>query len=384
MKPRVIVHIGQSKTGTSAIQSFLTLSPQQLREQGVIYPMVTNHGMPLALGSHNAMADALMGVSSYPFLTAEEYFSQFWRQAEKQNSKTMILSAEHLFGGQPRLWDISDVSEYWERYEEKASRLSKLLAGTPIEIFVHLRPQIDWLSSTISHTIKIERLASEKRIYRSDEQFFEMVKPSLDYDKIISIWADQLKPENVIVSPYVKEKLIGRSSVIDFLTRTGINPERFPEQRIHRKINESISREYIEVKKELNATPRPKDDERLIVHCLKRLSSSSELGTYYKVEDSVVQAAVDFCDPVNRRLMAKFLPTEHFPALSEYRGADQFTLSQAQIDLAMENFKAEYHSVQSKIWKTKSQIKSTLRTRARPVHSALHQLKRLYRVVSRM
>jgi len=384
MKPKVIVHIGQSKTGTSAIQSFLTLSTKQLRDQRVIYPMVTNHGMPLALGSHNAMADALMGVSSYPFLAAEEYFEQFWREAEKQDAKTMILSAEHLFGGQPRLWDISDVSEYWELYEQKASRLSKLLAGAQVEIFVHLRPQIDWLSSTISHTIKIERLASEKQIYRSDEQFFEMVKPSLDYDKIISIWADQLKAEKVIVSPYVKEKLIGRSSVIDFLTRTGIDSEHFPEQRIHRTINESISREYIEVKKVLNATPRTKDDERLIVHCLKRLSRSSDLGTYYKVDDEVVRAAVDFCDPVNQRLMDRFLPAEDFPSRSEYRGADQPDLTQAQIDVAMEKFQAEYHSVQSRIWKTKAQVKSTLRTKARPVHSALHQLKRLYRVVSRM
>jgi hypothetical protein len=384
MKPKVILHIGQSKTGTSAIQSFLTLSSKQLREKGIVYPMVTNHGMPLALGSHNAMADALLGVSTYPFLSAEEYFSQFWREAEKKKSHTMILSAEHLFGGQPRLWDISSVSEYWERYEEKAYRLSELLAGAQVELFAHLRPQIDWLSSTISHTIKIEQLASHKKIYQSDDQFFNMIKPSLDYNRIISIWADQVRAEKVTISPYIKKSMIGGNSVVDFLTRTGINTDLFPEQRMHRKINESITREYIEVKKRLNEIRRDKDDERLVVHCLKRLSRNSVLGTYYKIEESVVNDAKVYCDAINKELVKNFLPGEQFSALSEYRGDDQEALSQAIIDQAMDNFMAEYGTVRSKIWRTKSRVKSTLRTRARPVHSALHQLKRLYRVASRM
>ncbi|MCK5244960.1 MAG: hypothetical protein KAJ90_06790 [Desulfobacterales bacterium] len=58
----ILLHIGQSKTGTSAIQAYLTLNRLRLREAGVLYPSVTIGGMSVDIGSHNSVADTLAGL----------------------------------------------------------------------------------------------------------------------------------------------------------------------------------------------------------------------------------------------------------------------------------------------------------------------------------
>ena len=74
---QILLHIGQSKTGTSAIQAYLSLNRKELARNGILYPSVKIWGMPVDLGNHNPLADALVAVFRYPFLTAEQYFDQF-------------------------------------------------------------------------------------------------------------------------------------------------------------------------------------------------------------------------------------------------------------------------------------------------------------------
>lgn len=96
---KILLHIGQSKTGTSAIQEFLTLNKDRLREAGFLYPGVKLGGITVDIGAHNSVADALTRKHRYPYYTDVQYFNKFFKEAKDVKAETVILSAEHFFGG---------------------------------------------------------------------------------------------------------------------------------------------------------------------------------------------------------------------------------------------------------------------------------------------
>lgn len=174
---KILLHIGQSKTGTSAIQAYLTLNWTELGEQRTLYPSVTIGGLTVDMGNHNSVANALCDVMRYPNLPADACFAQFFAEAERTGARRLILGAEHLFGGEPRIWDVSNPDAFATAYRRKIERLKAYLQGHEVEVFVYLHPQAHWLGSVIGQTVCTERLTREQRIYESDRQLFEMAKP---------------------------------------------------------------------------------------------------------------------------------------------------------------------------------------------------------------
>src|SRR3989344_5912389 len=97
-----ILHIGQSKTGTTALQRFLSANRAGLVRRGILYPDVQLGGIRLNVLNHNPFADSLAGEVRHPHLSPEEYIKQFREQAVESNCHTILLSAESFFGGAPQ------------------------------------------------------------------------------------------------------------------------------------------------------------------------------------------------------------------------------------------------------------------------------------------
>src|SRR4029078_10728175 len=109
-------------------------------------------------------------------------------------------------------------------------------------------------------------------IYQDDRHFFELMKALLKDAALLDIWADVIKPSAFTVIPYTKSSLYKGSSISDFLRRTGLENMRFPFAKVDIQVNKSLTREYLEVKKVLNQSPRSKNTERVMIRCLERLS----------------------------------------------------------------------------------------------------------------
>lgn len=322
------------------------------------------------------MADAISGKSSYPFLTAEEYFRQFQVSASSANAHTMILSAEHFFGGQPRLWDNPSPDEYVSTYRRKIEKLAEFTSQHDVELVVYLRPQVDWLSSTINQNIKIDRLASSRRIYRSDEQFFNMFKPALLYSNTLSHWEEVIKPSAIHVRNYSKEALVGRNSIIDFVSTTGLSSLALPPPKGKKLVNESLTREYIELKKIINRVPRTKEKERLIIHCLKKLSSLSNESTTYRLKPATEQALKEFVADDNIRLSERYLSSgSSFTSVGSYVGASLEDISVDQIKEAKDNFRSEMSRLDTRIKEADIVLRAFLRENVQPLHAILHRAK---------
>ena len=376
---KVLLHIGQSKTGTSAIQAFLTLNREKLAEQGILYPGVRIGGLPLDIGSHNALADALMGLSRFPFFSPDRYFDEFFSQAERINAHLLILSAEHFFGGEPRVWDVSSEDEYFSLYRKKIEYLSKYLSTFETSVLVYLRPQIDWLESAISQTIRISGLISQKDLYQSDAQFYQMMKPVLKYNSLLSAWTEVLNPQRIIAIPYQRETLRNNSTIDDFLTRAGLEDIDFPFATSSIEVNSSMTREYVEVKKILNQTERSKTRERVIIECLQRLSMTGRYSRTYRITSELAREIAFFAQDENAEVNRKFIAPDTRLAVSTGGRKEMALPSQQDIREAMLAFENEYNSVRGQMLLVDYALRAFLRKYARPIHSALHQLRRSQR-----
>lgn len=379
---KILLHIGQSKTGTSAIQAYLTLNRQKIRDLGILYPGIAVNGVPIDMGSHNALADSLVGLYRYPNLRAEQYFEQFFNEAEKINAKLVILSAEHFFGGEPRIWDVADESAYFDAYSRKVAMLAQYLGGHQIKILLYLRPQVDWLASAIGQTIRTEKLISRKSIYRNDRQFFEMAKPVLRYFSLVNVWSAHLKPGCIEVIPYDRRSLRNGSSIADFMYRAGLEGVEVRYGSEDLQVNESLSREYIEVKKILNMEDKDKLDERVIISCLERLSATSRYPAKYLLDESLVRDVEEFVEPENQRLNELYIAEGNkLTARSETLSpADESILSEAEIDSALDAFRKEYSKTRYRLMRLDYSMRAALRKNAVTIHGILHQLKRIHRM----
>lgn len=373
---KVLLHIGQAKTGTSAIQAFLMLNSRRLREAGVLYPSLSVGGFNIDHGNHNPVADASAGVSRYPHLTVDQYFAQFFKAARRFHAERMILSAEHFFGGEPRVWDVPDMETYEARYRQKIVALARYLEGHEISVLVYLRPQVDWLASAVGQAVRLEGLIG-KTVYENDRQFFETWKPLLRYARLLECWADVLRPHDLTAVPYVREKLYRKSSVADFLRRSELDHLDFPLASSQWDVNQSLTLEYIEVKKRLNKQPKSKNAERVTIACLNRLSRQSTMGISYRLDEDVVLDIEAFVADDNQKLTQDYGGGEHvFVARKAYVGDKLPPLSKECIEEAMALFEETYRSSRTRLLTLNYAARAFLRRHAPPLHAALHQIKR--------
>lgn len=347
-----------------------------------MYPVVKIGRLPLELGNHNAVADALVGLSRFPHLTADQYFYQFFSEAKRIDARLMILSAEHFIGGEPRVWNVSDEETFSKLYCNKIRALVPYLFGHEVTLLVYLRPQVDWLASGISQTIRISQLiAPGKMIYRDDRKFFEMNKPLLRYYKLIDSWVRILKPRKIMVVPYERESLHKNSSITDFLYRIGLERYELPFGSDTSQVNRSISREYIEAKKILNLTARNKNEERVIINCLERLTARSKTFIPYRLNPLLLEDVINFVRPENNKLNEEYIYSDIKlkEQSSNYKKIKYRVLSEKEIMDAVADFQNEFHTLHSRLLRIDYSIREVLRKHAKPLHSALHQIKRKYR-----
>lgn len=379
---KIILHIGQSKTGTSSIQSFLARNRSRLQSRGILYPSPRVAGMSLDLGSHNVVADALAGKIAYPHLGGGEYFEQFFEAAARCHAKTMILSAEHFFGGEPRLWQCADRNSYLEKYEKKIRNLNSYLDGHDVAIIIYLRPQVDWFASNITQVVVHGRGNGTGQVFETDRSHFESQKEVMRYGWRLDLWKSILRPEKFDVVPYVRKNLQDANSVSDFVWRAGIEGDVPAGNLLSLEANRTVSREYIEVKKRLNRMHRSAADEFAVVRCLIRLSGNSPFGTGYRIDEGVVRDLEDHVAGDNERVSRNYLPEgKKLAAREAYAGEGLEPLRPDEIESAMAQFDREYRSIRTRFLALEFSALAFLRTHARPAHVAVHQFRRLRRWV---
>ena len=179
MAPRIILHIGQQKTGTTALQLALVADRERLREAGVLYPDVGHlqeRRSSALRPSHNGLFYGLEGQDTSRLVaTPEAIHAELEREIEASAAHTVVLSAERAFQAADHQADV-------------LARLDAIVPG-PKQVVAYLRRPDHYVISFHKHDVRmgarIAGLHTPKRMARLERT------SRLDHIRALGLYADR-------------------------------------------------------------------------------------------------------------------------------------------------------------------------------------------------
>lgn len=307
MSKTLYLHIGQPKTGTSALQAFLSMNRELLREKGVYYPVLDGDFVvreKKGAMSGNAVNLRKLACPLEQFGKAQlEYVQKIGELFVRDN--TILLSSEAV---------------WWENHAKSICENLKLLLGehTVIKVIVYLRRQDDELESIWNQEVKASCYTKNCQAYVKEHI------QSYDYYERLSSVADVIGKENMVVRIYDTCRFTDGVRIFeDFLSVFGIDDiSDFKKQQF--QTNPSIGKSVVEIKRILNQIPssmileeefRKFSMERMVfAENGKKITKAPSFLSYEERKE-----ILDIFEESNRNLGREYFGIEEspFPALGE-------------------------------------------------------------------
>ena len=312
---RVILHIGQHKTGSKALQSALYANRGHLAERGFVYPVAESRAGPLRpyQMNHHGLFEAVRGAvreeSSPAAASGVRACLHNLLAARPVAAETVILSAEDLF-------DMHTAHEEGftpELVAAGARLLAHELAGlfACVTVVCYLRRQDHLLAAHYAQFIK-----GSNRHHPSFEEFHAAFAPRLAADSILACWEAAFGTSGMIVCPYEPAAMPG-GIVADFFKRAlGLEPPPVcvPYPLDLEAHNVTPSRDYLEFMRLLNrrsAAGRPVLPREHVLEAAFRDRSSPAVGVAGWLSPGEQTELLTWHEPGNQRIAARhgFGPT---------------------------------------------------------------------------
>ncbi|MEZ8949843.1 sulfotransferase domain-containing protein [Vibrio sp. 10N.247.311.18] len=198
-RKKLYLHIGQPKTGTSAIQGTLVKSRKVLLDNSVHYP-----GAACFLG-HNALALSMVGIERFGDFNF--HLDSFYQEVTMMNAKTVVCSSEHF--------DREDVV----RSHNLKHFLDRLSKQFDIKVIIYVRNPSDLIESLFYQFVKHNNAKYTFDDMVNDPHY----KSYLDIEGKVNLWADVVGKDNVMVNLFDRNTLVNGDVIDDFLSIVGIN-----------------------------------------------------------------------------------------------------------------------------------------------------------------
>ncbi len=283
---RLILHIGSTKTGSSALQATLYAKRDALADAGVLY---SRHGV--AAGAHHLLAASIhpgawqMHKDDLPEDRAayfEEMVAAIKDEAASTGAHTIVISSEYFWGSLP---------------PHVYKTFAAAFAPASYELVAFIRRQDEWAMSSYLQAVK----NGEARPF---EEWFEKalrrLNSGLDYFRVISRWAYFLKADPVHVIRYGDAKA---NVFAAFCRAVGIDVEtNIPVARV----NPSPSSEGLALLLEVNrseADDAEKGRQRKAIMNAHRASGSMS----HLMSEAERQHIFKEAEPSDRLILREFL-----------------------------------------------------------------------------
>lgn len=328
-RPRLILHIGQHKTGSKALQSFLAHNQAALRARGVLYPMgdlpsggirayAISHYRLFALLRLEAIAECLgdeaaeqYGRQQAPFRAPFDSALAFldWIEAERRRAGAglVVLSAEDLFD----MHTAHELAFLPRLIEVGARRLAGLASrlGYDARVVVYLRRQDHLLGAHYVQFIK------GSPVHDLDfEVFTRAFGPRLDSRWILRRWAEAFGTDRTLVRRYEPDALPGGivadvfEHVLGLPVPTGCETPPADAE----SVNRTLDRDFVEFIRILNrrtiaGQPVPDRAAVLEVALSGKVPSPTERGIAAWLPPSARRELLQACDEGNAAIARTFL-----------------------------------------------------------------------------
>ncbi len=228
MKKKLYIHIGMPKTGSSAIQAFLTLNHDTLKKRGFLFPNPPNFDQAFQTSGGNA------GIFKELFIKNDlDRIRSFIESFNGKNA--VIFSSEELFHilreYPKRFFDVFNTYDY--------------------KIICYVRRQDNLISSSYNQLIKNHDVISRSVI--------DHIANAHDFSKVLLDSLEYAEADKFIVRPYEKQQFYGGNIFSDFLNCIGLklyDDFIFPEKIV----NPSLNWDALEFRRILNILEVDRND----------------------------------------------------------------------------------------------------------------------------
>jgi hypothetical protein len=175
--PKLVLHIGTHKTGTTSIQQAMARQRAELRRDGIYYPD-SSRALGGTTEAHHPFAHALTGTDRSALRKARRFARSLRREAK--GDETVVLSAEpiwrHVYGAEKwtRLAQ-DDPTDYWDRRRTYLETLRDVLGAFDVEVVVVLRRQDRFVESNYSEMV------ARRMVQAPFHRWREKQRPVVDY-----------------------------------------------------------------------------------------------------------------------------------------------------------------------------------------------------------
>lgn len=233
MKKELILHIGTQKTGSSAIQVFLTQNQKSLLKAGLEYLDPRANKFGLFNMNHSGLVLALTGFwrGGAPQLSREEAWLMLREKVERSRHR-VIISSEGF--------STPEVFQHMGFIKDS-------LSGFGVKVVIYLRRQDIFAQSLYKEQIK-------DREHRSFALAYEEAgyKNFLDYKEIVDQWGKAFGKHNIQVRPYERGQLKNGDIVADFMQTIGAKMSN-KMLRADKPVNKTMNSHVLQISRELNA-----------------------------------------------------------------------------------------------------------------------------------
>ncbi|MDI7922625.1 capsular polysaccharide export protein, LipB/KpsS family [Ferirhizobium litorale] len=200
-KPRLILHIGTTKTGSTFLQHFCEWNRARLLRMGIWFPEVGlfwQDARPHKQAGHSGFINAAA--------TGDDKLRKHVEAGLRLASgriHTVILSSEAFFLN----WSAFDIPRYFDGYD--------------VTIVGYFRRQDDWANSQYCEFVGGGALG---KVSVPIEQWLktDITRLRLDYRGYLDEWSRRLGEDRIVVRPYERDQLVDGDIVTDFFTTLGM------------------------------------------------------------------------------------------------------------------------------------------------------------------
>lgn len=291
---RLILHIGTHKTGSTALQHFLSANGKGLSEYGICY------ASPAHEFNFNSIANTFLidGHDNFRY-----FFLDNLRKAERNGAHTIIVSSENLYAMARYLTRFKTEESSSDVLAKERSLIERLRATIPshveCQILCYVRRPDHYLESLYNQNVKRGDLLTGDVV-----DFLTAVNDILDYHRYLSIWRDVFGSNSCSVRTYEA----ALPNLIDDFVRHVLGAEDLSAFTLpHLRANERLSRDVLEYKRGKNGhilISESKMERKIYALVDQRITSPNNNHEYLSPDERA--ALLSRLEPCMERLRTEF------------------------------------------------------------------------------
>jgi hypothetical protein len=265
MKPKLYLHIGTHKTGTTTIQRFLKEKAESLKSKGIVW--IPNLKNTRTLKTCTSVDSQLINECK------KELKLTIARYGQNNACDSYLMSYEGLSGSPYLGYTNSNLI---------AKQLAEITNDFDVKIIVYLRKQDDFVESMYTQLIHIGESLTFNEFLES------LPVNAFNWQTLLANYSEYFGEENIIVKRYGKSFLPEKNSLIEgFLECFDADIGVLPQSKKAKSHNKGYSRDALEIARLSNAYLSNEEKERL--HTLLSSVSAKEAFTSYNYFDDTAR-----------------------------------------------------------------------------------------------